>query len=456
MVVVVTMTPAHAQNVSWSQPVYAETWQNGAFASARIHPYVEFQNLPLELMQISDAGTPGLVLSGGAEFTDDDDWDAPVTPYLTKISSTDGHALWSWQPEATDPRFGRIWTMSADPAGNILVAGFNHQSGEDSRYLVGKFDAATGQPIWLTNADALGTGGYAVAADAAGDVFLTFSAAEDGQFVSKFDGTTGSLIWTAELPQGRADLDDFRLTVDARGDVAAGGFYCDCDNAMEQTWGTQVQKFSGIDGALLWSRRSSSPDFGIGLRSLQVFADGDVLVHGGVDRLARLAVADGQPIWIQPADGFEILYLLIVGNDRLFGAGFSWPDSAGTVVERIDATNGLALWRADSLSGTTSSATTLAFDTHSRLLVGWQTDSDFFNMGVSRLDADTGALDWSAQFGSTAPASRGGIPLGVAASPDGVFVGTYASDNGTGHTWIVYALANAYADQIFANGFELP
>src|SRR5262245_30459820 len=108
---------ACAQSVEWHVPLYAEVVRadlGGAEVQALFQPYWVSGDLPQSVMQLSLAGPPGIVAAGGAEIGDDDGIWTPVTPYAMKVSTSDGHVLWAWQPQPDAPLEGRILSTAVD------------------------------------------------------------------------------------------------------------------------------------------------------------------------------------------------------------------------------------------------------------------------------------------------------------------------------------------------------
>jgi len=74
---------AFAEHVEWTKAVYAEVVRadhGGAVEQVPFFPYQLDVQLPQDLMRVSAAGTPGIVVVGGAAIGDGGAITAPTTP----------------------------------------------------------------------------------------------------------------------------------------------------------------------------------------------------------------------------------------------------------------------------------------------------------------------------------------------------------------------------------------
>jgi len=447
---------AGAQNVEWRRPIYADVV---GYPHARFRPYWVSQDLPLRVMHLSQAGTPGIVVAGGAEIGEYDDVSTPVTPFVAKIATSDGHLLWSWQLPTEHPLQGRVWSTATDVSGAVFIAGGMHAAdGELGRFLLAKLDSSTGAALWQVTGPQ-DTFGYGVAIDAAGDVLLTSSEADyGGQRVSKYSGIDGSFVWSTLMAGGNTDWDDFRIALDADGNALAGGFYVDNSNPEQQVRGAEIGKFRGSDGVGMWRYRNVDPDLFGNVQAIVPAPNGDVIMQGGYVGLARLASADGSVVWQRDDDAFyQSFDLLVDATGRAFTAG--WNTSTDIAwLRRIDLDTGATLWQANPAGGLPSIASELALGIDGKLMIGWQLDvfSGAYLMGASVADTESGAIDWTARVGLSQSNYDIGHTVGIAQAPDGsIFVGSYSDDPpNSGPTWTVFKLSSTLTDAMFADGFE--
>ena len=448
---------AHAQSVEWRQPIYADV---AGYPHARFRPYLVSQDLPLGVMQLSQVGTPGIVVAGGAEIGEYDGVWTPVTPFVAKMATSDGHLLWSWQLPAEHPLQGRIWSTATDVSGAVFVTGSMHAAdGELDRFLLTKLDASTGAALWQVTGPPQGASGYGVAVDAAGDVLLTSSEADyRGQRVSKYAGADGSLVWSTLMADGSTDWDDFRIALDSDGNALAGGFYVDNSNPEQEVRGAEVGKFRNSDGVEMWRYRNVDPDLFGNVQGIASAPNGDVIMQGGYVGLARLASADGSVVWQRDDDAFYQSYdLLVDANGRAFTAG--WNTSTDIAwLRRIDLDTGATLWQANPAGELPSVASVLALGIDGKLMVGWHLDvfAGAYLMGTTVADTESGAIAWTARLGISQSNYDTGRTVGIVQAPDGsIFVGSY-SDNppDSGPTWTVFKLSSTLTDAMFANGFD--
>lgn len=452
----VAASAADAQSVEWRRPIYADV---AGDPHARFRPYWVSHDLPLRVMQLSQAGASGIVVAGGAQIGEDDGVWTPVTAYVAKIATSDGHLLWSWQPQPDHPLQGRVWSTTADSAGAIFVTGSMHAAdGDLARFLLTKLDGSTGAALWQVTGPQ-GTSGYGVAVDTAGDVLLTSSEADDGgQRVSKYAGVDGSLVWSTLMVGGRTDWDDFRIALDADGNALAAGFYVDNSNPPQQFWGAEVGKFRNSDGIEMWRYRNVDPDLFGNVQGLATGPNGDVIMQGGYVGLARLASADGSVVWQRDDDAFyQSFDLLVDASGRAFAAG--WNTSTDIAwLRRIDLDTGATLWQANPAGDLPSIASELALGIDGKLMIAWQLDvfSGAYLMGASVADTESGAVAWAARLGLSESNYDTGQTVGIVQAEDGsIFVGSYSDDPpNSGPTWTVFKLSSTLTDAMFANGFE--
>jgi hypothetical protein len=219
----------------------------------------------------------------------------------------DGAHLWSRRFGSTSHDVG--YGIAADASGNVLVSGYiqgtvdfgggplTSAGGYD--IFVVKLSGANGAHLWSQRfGDTDHDLGYDVAADRSGNALLAgnfsgtvdfgggplTSAGSRDIFVAKFSGADGSHLWSQRF--GATDYDvPYAVTADGSGNViVTGSFYGTVDFGggpltSAGSYDIFVAKFSGVDGAHLWSRQFGGPNQDTG-NGVAVDGSGNVLVTG--------------------------------------------------------------------------------------------------------------------------------------------------------------------------------
>ena len=180
--------------------------------------------------------------------------------YSTVKFSTTGQQQWSAiynsGPGNSDDQATEI---AVDPVGNVYVTGRSELAGQLSDYATVKY-SASGQELWNTRFSASSTSldvPTALAVDANGNVFVT--GASFNGFLSSYDyGTvkysaTGQQVWQALYNgNGGISVDEaYALAVDAAGDVYVTGYSGLTQSISEYA----TLKYSGATGQQLWQTR---------------------------------------------------------------------------------------------------------------------------------------------------------------------------------------------------------
>jgi len=182
--------------------------------------------------------------------------------------------------------------FAKDIRGNIFVVGgaFDYYGSA----VIYKFDGTTGALVWRKNYVGAGTGDHcatSVAIDSAGNVavagYSTNADFEVTSFVSKYNGTTGELIWAQTpgvfgqnyyLGQARS-----ALAIDQDGNIIVTNL--------------ATTKYNGVTGVEIWSTWTPlAANIQNGLNEAIVLdANGDVYICGS--RTAKLAGGSGAELW---------------------------------------------------------------------------------------------------------------------------------------------------------------
>jgi hypothetical protein len=227
--------------------------------------------------------------------------------FVVKLSGVNGSHVWSKRFGATGPDQGN--GIAVDASGNVLVTGFFDgtvdfgggplASAGSYDIFVAKFSGVDGAHVWSKRFGATGyDAGASVAVDASGNVLVTgffdgtvdfgggslVSAGVDDIFVAKFSGVNGAHVWSKRFGDTYYDNGN-GIGVDASGNVLVTGLFYGTVNfgggplASAGSYDVFVAKLSGVDGAHMWSKRfgGSSDDRGAGVAA---DGSGNVLVTG--------------------------------------------------------------------------------------------------------------------------------------------------------------------------------
>jgi hypothetical protein len=189
--------------------------------------------------------------------------------------------------------------VATDSGGNVIVAGAFDVSitgvdfGGGALFSAGSTDvfvvkySPTGAHVWSKRFGGSGLdGATAVAVDRSGNVVVVgyfngtvnvgggnlVSAGANDIFVAKYSGTNGAHLWSKRLGASTADVAN-RVTVDSIGDVIVIGSFTGSVNfgggalASAGAEDIFVVKYSGVDGSHVWSKRfgSTGSDVGYGV-----------------------------------------------------------------------------------------------------------------------------------------------------------------------------------------------
>lgn len=441
-------TPALAgqAGLSWRTPVYADL---GSGSDAPFKAYWGYGSLPNELLHMSTSSVDGMILSGGAQRGPSSGPDTVYVPYLAKVAALDGTLLWSWRAPSSES--GRFWASILDGAGNVVAVGGTPADGL-SRLLLVKVDGGTGAPVWRVD-EALPSFGLAVEVDSHDDIFVTY-AADDQQRVAKYSGVNGTLQWSRTLAESNDIADDFRIAVDAAGNAIAGGFF-ESISGNNIVYGVQVSKFDGVSGTVVWTKRFPGQDIFSSATLIRSLPSGDVLLGTKTDGLMRLDVDTGEVQWTSYESSEEVKSAWIDAAGNIYTSGRQWQSDGliDATVRRLNPNTGTSEWERIFSFARETVAFNVTGSHDGALLVSLNTPGYAPHMGAASVDMATGALNWQLQCGNV-DADGGTTPVGIVQATDGsVFVG--ANDDSFGSsTWAIYKLTGPFSDDIFANGYD--
>lgn len=259
-----------------------------------------------------------------------------------------------------------------------------------------------------------GSGGVVgVAVDGADNVFLvgqTFGSLLAGEgdpgdsdfFVIKLDGLDGSEIWRLQSGGG-SEFDSFHAAkADPAGNLVVVGISGQTDSVD-----FVVLRLSGADGSTLWEYSPSSASSTDVLHAVDLDAEGDVYVAGGLGAgnlqggvaelpvVVKLNGSTGEPVWTYEGAAASRAYFSSVAVDPSTGTVVAVGTTEGTWVQ--GAAQGGFDFAAVALSGSTGEELSryqggtsqadylrfVGFDPQGRVLVGGTTEDGDHNDAVA-------------------------------------------------------------------------
>lgn len=208
------------------------------------------------------------------------------------------------------------WTLTLDPSGNVIVAGYTDGNGQyNYDYLTVKYDSTLTQQWVRTYAGQFNLGldeVFSVATDPLGNVYVTgdsFEAASDHDYATVKYDPGGDQIWVRRYngPGNQGDGGN-SIAVDADGNAYVTGISNQSTSGLNMDIATL--KYSPT-GSLVWVRRYDGPAGGrdIGIRlaldsSRNVYVTGASTGIGTRDDMTTIKYApDGTLVWLQRYDG---------------------------------------------------------------------------------------------------------------------------------------------------------
>ncbi|MDF7812054.1 SBBP repeat-containing protein [Hymenobacter sp. YC55] len=258
----------------------------------------------------------GNVVVTGTSFKATDDGD-----YATlKYDGTNGQQLWESRYNGPDNRTERAISLAVDAAGNVAVTGNSYRiisPGilEHDAYATVKYDANSGQQLWVTRYTSA-VSGYGnvndIVIDAAGNVYVT-GTSSTGRLSSSFTtlkySASGEQMWVAYYAgngPGIIENEATKIAVDAAGNVVVAGYTYNYDQTTYSGHDYATVKYSP-NGQQLWEARyngegSNNDD----VKDLVLDANGNVYITGTITRFLypdynivtiKYAGASGQQEW---------------------------------------------------------------------------------------------------------------------------------------------------------------
>jgi outer membrane protein assembly factor BamB len=345
---------------------------------------------------------------------------------VTKLSGENGAELWTHSAAHQVSSFAQALGIDAD--GNVLLAGSDNHSDNESDFVIAKLAGATGAEIWRTAlVEPYNNGPYALVIDPSGDVvtigYLHARYPDVDPAVIKFSGSTGAELWrfvtTDEIGAGWS-----WIAIDSAGDVVVSGFISHAPIVM---------KLSGTDGTTIWTH-PFVPGTGVG--GIAIDAGGDILGPGATADGAnvhpivlKLAGADGHQVWrtdlddSTPNERLAQTFALTAGGDIVVAGALNGAADKDFTVIRFAGDTGAETWRftADGTSHHYDEAVTVAVDGAGDVFAvggignvgGMVGCCNSAPLTVVKLDGATGAERWR----RLRPARAQGLALAAQADP---------------------------------------
>jgi outer membrane protein assembly factor BamB len=370
--------------------------------------------------------------------------------------------IWQVNINGTANGDDAAFAVGVDTNGDVVAVGRTRNTASGDDFTVVKFDAATGAIRWRQTINGTANQddwGRAVTVDANGDVVAggyTRNSSTDFTVV-KFAGTRGEEIWRQVIGHGFAHT----VTADKRGDVVAAG-------AISAGTGHDfaVVKFDGVAGTELWRQmingRANHDDY---VSAVKVDAKGDVVAVGSTRNMPEHPIGDFAVVKFDGANGAEMWRTIIPGTSSgSSGASAVTVDGEGSVlaagftvgsdlsVSKFEGVTGAEVWR-QAINGTANGvdfATAVALDGKGDVVVvgfiqNIGTGNDF---SVVKFEAITGRELWRQTINGTANGEDRALAASVD-SFDNVVAAGYITNTGTGNDLTVVKFDGASGTELW-------
>jgi len=254
--------------------------------------------------------------------------------------------------------------ITLDPAGNVVVLGYETLANGTTNLLIAKLAGATGAQVWSYSYDG-GLGGndfgFGIVANAAGDLLVTGQVENmAGQgyntLVAKLAGINGTTVW-ADFPNGLANADDGGngIALDSAGNIVAVGFVR--NSTTDDIW---VRKYTdtGVGFTTVWTRTyngtGSDVDSGLAIATdsanAVVIAGFETTASQAANAFIRKYDAAGNVVWTQTNAGAaglnDIAYGIDVdaANAVAVGGFISLANDTSDVWVRKYSSTGSTMW----------------------------------------------------------------------------------------------------------------
>ncbi len=228
------------------------------------------------------AAVKGVAVTGEKQSAGGD-FDCLTLRYNENNTSGTPDQVWTY----SDANDGRGQALAMDQAGNVVMAGYIHDSGNQDFYVV-EYPAAGGAANWVAPLYDSGQDDHANAIwlDSADNVYVvgddaTLTTGSDIH-AAKYDGATGAEVWSDSYNTSGGHNDMSKQIIgDNAGELFVVGYKNDGLGGLDDFLTLKLKK---DDGALLWSKEydgAAKNDRAVGVG---LCPSGDLLVAGWSDR----------------------------------------------------------------------------------------------------------------------------------------------------------------------------
>jgi outer membrane protein assembly factor BamB len=371
--------------------------------------------------------------------------------------------IWQVNIDGTAKADDAAFAVGVDANGDVVAAGRTRNTGSGDDFTVVKFDAASGGVLWRQTINGTANQedwGRAVTVDANGDVIAggyTTNISTDFTVV-KFTGTRGEEIWRQVISHGVAHT----VTADKRGDVVAAGTISNAGTGRDFA----VVKFNGVAGTELWRQmingRANRND---SVSAVKVDAKGGVVAVGSTWNTPEHAITDFTVVKFDGESGAEMWRKIIPGTSSgssggsavavngelsVLAAGYTvGPDLS---VIKFEGVSGAEVWR-QAINGTVNGAdfaTAVAVDGKGDVVVvGFIQNSGTGNdFSVVKFEGVTGRELWRQIINGTANGEDRALAVSVD-SFDNVVAAGYITNTGTGNDFTVVKFDGASGTELW-------
>jgi hypothetical protein len=277
--------------------------------------------------------------------------------YATIKYDTNGNQLWAARYNGSGNDKDMSSAIAVDASGNIYVTGQSYGSGTYPDYATIKYDT-NGNQLWVARYNGPGNSGdyaEAIAVDTSGNVYVTGWSVGSGTHIDyatvKYDANTGEQLWVARYNGPANDWDDaYAIAVDGSGNVYVTGLSVGSGTSYDYA----TVKYD-TNGNQLWVARYNGPgnsdDYA---EAIAVDGSGNVYVTGRSDGSPDYATikydTNGNQLWVAryngPASNIDFAYAIAVdgsGNVYVTGKSIGIGTDGDYATIKYD-TSGNELW----------------------------------------------------------------------------------------------------------------
>ncbi|WP_162055707.1 SBBP repeat-containing protein [Pontibacter pamirensis] len=329
--------------------------------------------------------------------------------YVTvRYDAATGEEMWAMQYDGPANSADEAVAIALDDTGGVYITGSSYGSGTGPDYATVRYDVATGEEMWVMRYNG-GNNGFdearAIATDNNGSVYVT-GYTDDGSGAGpdyatiRYDAATGEQIWLKNY-DGPSNSNDQATAIAV--DEAGGIYVTGSSNGSGTGLDYATIRYSPYTGDELWIMRYNGPDGNIDeATAIAVGNDGGVFVTGsshsptGPDfATIRYDAITGEEIWAMryngPANGFDIARAIVINPEEgVYVTGTSISITSDIATVRYDAATGEQTWAAiyDGHENRQDEGRAIAIDSTGGVIVtgysnGSETGNDFITLKYS-------------------------------------------------------------------------